>query len=127
MNTEFEEWDDLTINDKYGEWRETEIGYVWLAFAVLKEAIVDYFIGTADEHLSASLFFNGNPAISNLHIFLQVLKMSELPPFLTDYIYGNKTVESADVDEISRYLDEIEKQYKSGKVDYLLAKKKKAT
>lgn len=106
--------------DRYVAWRNSgNIGYVWLCFAILKEAINDYFYGSTENYLSACIFLLDTESDGVLHLVLKVLDMKEIPPFVADFVYGRRQFGEENKEEVDFFIATISGLYKSGKVDYL--------
>jgi hypothetical protein len=127
-------------HDRFRSWRESDdIGYVYLAFAVLIEGIKDLFYGNAKLYEDACHFWHRGEYIdeetlisrwSSCDLWLSVLGMSDIPDIVADEIHGRRD-HATDWKfqlEVERYLNRLEHIYNLMKVDYygIIAEKEAA-
>ena len=117
--------------DRFGTWRNSnDMGYVYLAFAIIIRAVKDLVYGDEELVLSAKSFFmNGGIFVfephfsvfySSLNLWLDVLGMEQLPPMIDDIVNERIDIDrnADDRERLKEYISTLEHLYLLMKVDY---------
>jgi len=116
--------------DRFYTWRKTgDIGYVYLAFAIIIEAIKDLFYGDINNVIDACSFWHGAERIdddtlegrwSSCKLWLAVLGMDDIPDIVSDELNGRRDIKTDErfQRDVEEYLRKLEHLFGLMKVDY---------